>query len=86
MSVEFLDLLEERVRAAMDRIEALAGENEELRHRVSELEAELAAARSSSAPGWKKERAEIKKRVEGLVDRLSSLLSAAEAGPGDPLV
>jgi len=86
MSVEFLELLEERVRETMDRMETLAGENEELQRRVSELEAELASARSTGAPGWKKERAEIKKRVEGLVEKLSSLLAAAEAGPDDSLV
>jgi len=86
MSVEFLELLEERVRETMDRMEALAGENEELRQRVSELEAEVASARAAGAAGWKKERAEIKKRVEGLAEKLSSLLAAAEAGPADPLV
>lgn len=86
MSLEFLEALEERVRATVERLEALSADNEELRSRIVELEAELAAARSSSATAWRKERNEIKKRVGKLVDKLSSLADSDGPGAGDPLV
>ncbi len=86
MNLEFLEPLEEGVREAADRLERFAAENEELRARVSELEAELAAARAGSGAAWKKERAEVQRRVARLVETLSALAPVAPAGDPDPVV
>lgn len=72
MSAEFLESLEARVAQAIDRLAALAEENEELRRRIAELEGEL-ASKSEVPSAWKKEREEIRKRVERLVEKLSAL-------------
>jgi FtsZ-binding cell division protein ZapB len=72
MSLEFLDPLETRVTEAIDRMTALAAENEDLRRRVVELEAEL-ASRAETPAAWKKEREEVRKRVQRLVERLATL-------------
>jgi FtsZ-binding cell division protein ZapB len=85
MSLEFLDLLETRVAEAVGQLESLRGENEELRRQVSELQAELERGHAQSAAAWRREREEVKKRVERLVDRLAGL-AAAPAGGTQPLV
>lgn len=72
MSLEFLDPLEARIAQAIDRLAALAQENEELRHRLAELEAEL-ASRVEVPGAWKKEREEVRRRVERLVEKLTAL-------------
>jgi chromosome segregation ATPase len=54
-------------------------EVEALRARVRELESDLAAAETeraeaaAAAKGWEVEREEVRRRVEGLVDRLEGL-------------
>ena len=72
MSLEFLDPLETRVTEAIDRLTALDAENDELRRRVVELEAEL-ASRAETPAAWKKEREEVRKRVQRLVEKLATL-------------
>ncbi len=72
MSLDFLDPLESRVTAAIDRLAALEGENDELRRRVTELEGEL-TSRAETPAAWKRERDEVRKRVERLVERLAGL-------------
>jgi len=72
MSLDFLFPLESRIAATIDRLAALASENEELRRRVTELEAEL-TSRAETPAAWRRERDEVRKRVERLVERLSSL-------------
>ncbi len=72
MSLEFLDPLEARVTEAIDRLTALDAENDELRRRVVELEAEL-ASRAETPAAWKKEREEVRKRVQRLVEKLATL-------------
>jgi FtsZ-binding cell division protein ZapB len=72
MSAEFLESLEARVAQAIDRLAALAEENEELRQRIAGLEGEL-ASKSEVPSTWKKEREEIRRRVERLVEKLSAL-------------
>ncbi len=85
MSLEFLETLETRVREAAEKIEELASENAQLRKEVEKLERDRAAMSSGAGAkadksvekiekAWAKERDEIRKRVEPLVDRLSKLL------------
>jgi hypothetical protein len=78
---KWLTALEQRVHEAAARLTALAEDNARLAARVAALEAELAAARAASAaPGeegeaaWRRDRDEIRARVEGLVARLGELL------------
>ena len=89
----WLEALEERVRQAAERLRALGDENLGLRERIAELEGELAAARAAAAgdalagpaalpqdPGaerWQRERAEVRRRVEKLAERLGELLTSA---------
>jgi FtsZ-binding cell division protein ZapB len=86
MSLEFLEILETRIRETADRLEELASENARLKKEVETLEREKSAsaksARSADAAdkiekAWAKERDEIRKRTETLVERLSALLEAA---------
>lgn len=83
----WLDALEERVRQAAERLRELGAENDRLRAEVTRLEAELEAATAAragrspdaavaaEAEAWREERAEVRRRVEGLVERLGDLLS-----------
>lgn len=82
MSLEFLEVLEGRVREAAERIEELAAENASLKKEIEKLEREKSAA-STPKPdkaadklekAWAKERDEIRTRVDALVERLSTLL------------
>lgn len=66
--VSWLDDLESKVKLA-------AKEITRLKKRVVALEAQLdEAAADGSQDAWKTEREEVRKRVEGLVEHLSSLL------------
>lgn len=74
-----LDQLEEKVQAAASRLRELAAENERLAARVAELEAAApgAAAEPAEAPAaaeWRRERDEVRRRVEKLARRLAELL------------
>ncbi len=73
MSLEFLEPLEARVAAAIARIEALTEENARLERRVAELETARNGARGDGAAAWRKDRDEIRRRVEALVGRLEAL-------------
>ena len=82
MSLEFLQVLESRVREAAERLEELAAENATLKKEIEKLERERAARPDKSVEklekAWSKERDEIRKRTEALVERLTTLL--VEAG------
>lgn len=80
-----LEALEERVHAAVRRLRELAEENERLAARVAELETAAekaaegtpAAAEDAEDPGaaeWRRERAEVRRRVDRLARRLADLL------------
>lgn len=74
-----LDRLEEKVQAAASRLAELAAENERLAARVAELEAAVPvpAAEPAEAPAaveWRREREEVRRRVEKLARRLADLL------------
>ena len=89
----WLEALEERVHQAAERLGALGEENAGLRARIAELEGELAtasAAADGAAPAgaatappdpeaerWRRERAEVRRRVEKLAERLGELLASA---------
>jgi FtsZ-binding cell division protein ZapB len=82
MSLDALDALEAKIQQAADRIGELAEQKSDLEHRITELEAELATARSASRSEsatereaeWAEEKAELKRRIEKLVARLEELL------------
>lgn len=88
VETEWLADLEEKVRAAVERIDALRQENQALALRVQELEAEHAAGHEPGAgdsataaaqpAAWRKERAKVKAHVERLTALLEELLAAAE--------
>ena len=82
----WLDALETRVRDAVERLTALGSENRRLAERVAELEARLAetvAAGGDAAapepegepPAWRRERDEIRRRVDRLTESLEALLA-----------
>jgi len=73
--MDWLEVLEERVREAAARIQSLREENVRLAGRVEELEGQLeSAASSDETAAWEAERQEIKVRVERLAESLSGLL------------
>lgn len=74
MSLEFLDALEARVRDAAERIEELTAENARLRKEVERLERDHEAGRSAGDAEWAAQRAEVRRRLQTVVDRLSRLL------------
>ncbi len=72
---EWMTVLEEKVRAAGERLRELRSENTALHRRIEELEERLAAAASpGEAQRWVEERQEIRGRVERLVEHLGGLL------------
>ena len=85
MSLEFLEILETRVREAADRLEELAEENAALKKEIEKLERDKLAAGAAKPDksaekvekAWAKERDELRKRVESLVERLAQLLDAS---------
>jgi chromosome segregation ATPase len=74
MSVEWLNDLEEKVRAASSRLRDLRDENGKLRRKIAQLEERLAAGDRKDAEAWMREREEIRQRVERLVEGLSQTL------------
>jgi hypothetical protein len=74
MNFEFLDVLDQRVKEAGDRLAELREQNAVLTARVAELE--RATSRSLEETGWTKEREQLRKRVEKLAARLEAMLSA----------
>lgn len=74
-----LDRLEEKIHSAATRLRELAAENDRLAARVAELEAAAGsgAAEPAEAPAaaeWRRERDEVRRRVEKLARRLAELL------------
>lgn len=83
-----LDQLEERIHAAADRLRELSADNVRLAARVTELEAAAAEAgegdsgskpaasgpADAAAADWRREREEVRRRVEKLARRLADLL------------
>jgi predicted nucleic acid-binding Zn-ribbon protein len=74
MAIDWLSTLEDKVRAAAERIRSLNEENSALRRRVSELEEQLAAPEDAGASHWEAERQEIRQRVERLTQHLEELV------------
>jgi predicted RNase H-like nuclease (RuvC/YqgF family) len=76
-AIDWLSPLEEKVRAAAERIQALKQENTSLHRRIEDLEERLVAA--SAAPAdegaarWQEERREIRERVERLTRTLEEM-------------
>lgn len=87
MSLEFLEILEGRVREAAERLEELAVENARLKKEIEQLERDKSAAqpaKSSRATdptekAWTKEREEIRRRLEALVENLAALLAESRS-------
>jgi len=79
-AMDWLSTLEDKVRAAAERIRSLSEENSVLRRQVSELEEQLAAVPAAAeapsdlgAARWEAERQEIRERVERLTQHLEEL-------------
>jgi predicted RNase H-like nuclease (RuvC/YqgF family) len=79
-AVDWLSPLEEKVRAAAERIQALKQENTALHRRIEDLEERLVAASSAPAAAaedgtacWEEERREIRERVERLTRTLEEM-------------
>jgi len=91
MTVPALEELERQIQAALARLQELKQENVELREQLSESEARQSAAASGAgvtaaandafdnadAEQWRRERDEVRRRVERLTARLSTLLGQA---------
>ncbi len=76
IGIDWLDVLEEKVREASERLGELKEENRALTRKVEELETQLAAAQAGeSAAGWEAEREEIRRRVEKLTLGLEALIA-----------
>jgi uncharacterized coiled-coil DUF342 family protein len=76
MAIDWLDVLEEKVREASERLGELKEENRALAQKVEELESQLAATRSDdgTTAAWEAEREEIRRRVEKLTLGLEALI------------
>ena len=72
-AIDWLSPLEDKVRAAAERIRSLGEENAALRVRISELEERLVAPEDAGAAQWQEERQEIRRRVERLTQHLEEL-------------
>jgi predicted RNase H-like nuclease (RuvC/YqgF family) len=76
IGIDWLDVLEEKVREASERLGELKEENRALTRKVEELETQLAAAQEGeAAEGWEAEREEIRRRVEKLTLGLEALIA-----------
>ncbi len=76
IGIDWLDVLEEKVREASERLGELKEENQALTRKVEELETQLAAAQAGEpAAGWEAEREEIRRRVEKLTLGLEALIA-----------
>lgn len=67
--------LEQKIEQAARRLRDLGEENAALREKVDGLEAQLAGQVSEAAARWQKERTEVGRRVDSLVERLEGLLA-----------
>jgi cell division protein FtsB len=67
--------LERAVADASARLQALRGENQELRERVAELESERQREDEERSEAWRTERQEVAQRVERLAGGLEELLA-----------
>jgi hypothetical protein len=81
MTLDSLDLLESKIQEAADRLVELAEKNAELEEQLQASEERFAALAVSSAgddggAAWRAEKAELKRRVDQLVERLEALLEA----------
>ncbi len=75
IAIDWLDVLELKVREASERLSELKEENRALIQKVEELESQLAVVQSDeSAQGWEAEREEIRRRVEKLTLGLEALI------------
>jgi predicted nucleic acid-binding Zn-ribbon protein len=78
MAIDWLDVLEEKVREATERLGELREENRALSQKVEELETRLAAkpegVEDAAARAWEEEREEIRRRVEKLTAGLEALV------------
>jgi len=89
MAIEWMETLEQRVREAAEEIRRLRTENDALEERIETVERELAQAVARGARpdakepegdgAWEQERAEVRSRVERLVQQLEGLIKEAEA-------
>jgi chromosome segregation ATPase len=70
--------LEEKVRAAAEELRRLREENRELRAEAERLGEVEAAQPDEGAQRWRSERAEVRTRVERLVEHLEDLLAGAK--------
>lgn len=70
--MNWLEDLENKVRAAIAELERLRDDNARLAGRIEELEEKLRAARA--AEDWSEERDEVRQRVEKLAKGLETLL------------
>jgi peptidoglycan hydrolase CwlO-like protein len=76
MAIDWLDVLEEKVREASERLGELKEENRALTQKVEELESQLAATSADGgARDWEAEREEIRRRVEKLTLGLEALIA-----------
>ena len=76
IGIDWLDVLEEKVREASERLGELKEENRALTRKVEDLEAQLAASQGDgAAEGWEAEREEIRRRVEKLTLGLEALVA-----------
>jgi ferric-dicitrate binding protein FerR (iron transport regulator) len=76
MAIDWLDVLEEKVREASERLGELKEENRALTQKVEELETQLAATPADDgARDWEAEREEIRRRVEKLTLGLEALIA-----------
>lgn len=67
IAIDWLDILEDKVREASERLGELKEENRVLTRKVEELETQLAATQGAeSTQAWEAEREEIRRRVEKL--------------------
>ena len=74
-AIDWLDVLEEKVREASLRLGELKEENRALTQKVEELESQLAATQGGeSSQAWEAEREEIRRRVEKLTLGLEALI------------
>lgn len=69
--------LEATIERAATRLRELQEENAALRRRTVELESALAAPGGEAEARWQDERNEVARRVDGLVERLESILASA---------
>ena len=76
IAIDWLDVLEVKVREASERLGELKEENRALTRKVAELESRLAATQSDDAArAWEAEREEIRRRVEKLTLGLEALIA-----------